>query len=178
MQQQHNSPPVRPASRNTYLTVPESEMIRRQLHKKQSMPAFRASSPQMFRRPATAAANYDDDEADRLPPLPRHGEVYRPNPKDPLDVEVAKVINASPISIKCQRGPGGGGKYLFGSELSPSPGGGKKMYTCKLMTYTDRRSSDKVPRNKVLVRVGGGWQDLEMFLLDHANLMTPNYYRS
>ncbi|KAI9490950.1 hypothetical protein BDB00DRAFT_835242 [Zychaea mexicana] len=105
---------------------------------------------------------------------------YRPDRKDPLDVEVANIVNASPIAIKCQKGPNGSGRYYFGSELSPSVGGGKKLYTCKLMSYTGGRrrhntsNTDRAaaaaPRNKVLVRVGGGWQDLELFLLHYGIL--------
>ncbi|KAI7865332.1 hypothetical protein BDF14DRAFT_1730472 [Spinellus fusiger] len=101
---------------------------------------------------------------------------YISNPKDPLDVEVATIVNGSPIAIKCQRGPHNGG-YYFGNELNPSLGGGKKLYTCKLMNYTNRdrrNTTGKVARNKVLVRVGGGWQDLEIFLLEHSNLMASD----
>ncbi|ORY95277.1 hypothetical protein BCR43DRAFT_492729 [Syncephalastrum racemosum] len=107
-------------------------------------------------------------------------QVYLPDPRDPLDVQVAKIINDSPIAIKCQRGPAGNGsannstgRYYFGNELHPSAGSGKKLYTCRLMTYAGERGTRKAgeKRNKVLVRVGGGWQDLEMFLLDHASLL-------
>ncbi|EPB92689.1 hypothetical protein HMPREF1544_00418 [Mucor circinelloides 1006PhL] len=51
--------------------------------------------------------------------------------------------------------------------------GGKKMYTCKLMTYADRRGG-QFKNNKVLIRVGGGWQDLEFFLLEHSSLMASD----
>ncbi|KAI8876487.1 hypothetical protein K501DRAFT_338065 [Backusella circina FSU 941] len=95
---------------------------------------------------------------------------YVPDPKDPLDREIARIINASPITIKCQRAPQGQGRYYFGNELSPSLGGGKKVYTCKLMIYSGRRGNN-TPLNKVLIRVGGGWQDLEIFFLEHMNLM-------
>ena len=95
---------------------------------------------------------------------PKAGK-YRPNAKDPLDKEISLIINASPIPIQCTKA-GPDGRYYFGNELTPSLGGGKKIYTCKLMTYENR---DK--RNKVLIRVGGGWQDLEIFLLEHMNLM-------
>ncbi|KAG1206878.1 hypothetical protein G6F35_011117 [Rhizopus arrhizus] len=80
-------------------------------------------------------------------------------------------MNASPISIRCQRVEPG--KYYFGNELSLSSMGGKKLYTCKLMTYTDRKGG-KLKNNKVLIRVGGGWQDLEFFLLEHSSLMASD----
>ncbi|KAI9303825.1 hypothetical protein BJ944DRAFT_250372 [Cunninghamella echinulata] len=104
---------------------------------------------------------------------------YIPDPKDPLDIEVAKIINANPITITCQRGSQSG-RYFFGNDPSTAPGGGRKSYTCKLMTYTDRDrrspNSNRLgsigkSRNKVLVRVGGGWEDLEVFFLEHHNLM-------
>lgn len=91
---------------------------------------------------------------------------YKPDPRDPLDKEVANIVNRSPIPIQCsKKSDHGDGKYYFGNELTPSLGGGKKIYTCKLMTY------ENSGRNKVLIRVGGGWQDLEIFLLEHMNLI-------
>jgi hypothetical protein len=94
------------------------------------------------------------------------GKHYKPDPKDPLDKEVAAIVNRSPIPIQCSKKQGSGdGRYYFGNELTPSLGGGKKIYTCKLMTY------ENSGRNKVLIRVGGGWQDLEIFLLEHMNLI-------
>ncbi|ORZ17246.1 hypothetical protein BCR42DRAFT_414233 [Absidia repens] len=104
------------------------------------------------------------------------------DPKDALDVEVAKVINGNPIRIQCERGTQPG-RYYFGHELNPTPGGGRKVYTCKLMTYTNRErrtngfgvqtthGKSTTTRKKVLTRVGGGWIDLEIFLLEHHNLM-------
>lgn len=119
----------------------------------------------------------DDDEASSWNSATARAKVahqpYKPDPKDPLDVEVARIVNASPIAIKCQKGPPGTGRYYFGNELSPSVGGGKKLYTCKLMNYAARgesRRGDRAARNKVLVRVGGGWQDLELFLLHYGIL--------
>jgi hypothetical protein len=96
---------------------------------------------------------------------------YHADPKDPLDVEVAQIVNASPIAIQCQKAQQG--RYYFGNELSMSSMGGKKMYACKLMTYNDRRGG-QFKNNKVLIRVGGGWQDLEFFLLEHSSLMASD----
>ncbi|KAG1473001.1 hypothetical protein G6F56_001207 [Rhizopus delemar] len=96
--------------------------------------------------------------------LLNHRKYYKADAKDELDIEIAALINASPVTIHCQRAPQAQGKYYFGNELTPSLGGGKKIYTCKLMTYRNKK-------NKVLVRVGGGWQDLEIFLLEHMNLV-------
>jgi hypothetical protein len=107
-------------------------------------------------------------------PLPEDDHHYHADPKDSLDVEVAQIVNASPIAIQCQRAQPG--RYYFGSELSMSSMGGKKMYACKLMTYNDRRGG-QFKNNKVLIRVGGGWQDLEFFLLEHSSLMASDMVR-
>ncbi|RUS15376.1 hypothetical protein BC937DRAFT_92535 [Endogone sp. FLAS-F59071] len=100
-------------------------------------------------------------------------EPYEPDPRDPLDIALAKVINESPIRLKCVRAPQGGGKYYFGSDLS------RKLFMCKLMSYDStsrngRNGSGNTTNSKVLVRVGGGWQDLEMFIFDHMDLMMSN----
>ncbi|CAG8707252.1 26233_t:CDS:2 [Dentiscutata erythropus] len=79
---------------------------------------------------------------------------YIPLKNDPLDIEVAKIVNSLPLNIKVERAPGGGGKYYFGRE--------KKVFSCKLVNYAASN------RNKVIVRVGGGSQDLDMFLLEHS----------
>jgi hypothetical protein len=93
-------------------------------------------------------------------------QTYRPDPRDALDVEVAVIVNASPITIRCQKAQPG--RYYFGNQASVSSMGGKKLYACKLMTYGDRRGG-QYKSNKVLIRVGGGWQDLEFFLLEHSS---------
>lgn len=124
------------------------------LRKKQSMPALHHRSSN-----TTMEISFNEDS------------VYHAEPKDPLDVEVGQIVNASPISIKCQKAQPG--RYYFGNELSMSSMGGKKMYTCKLMTYGDRRGG-QFKNNKVLIRVGGGWQDLEFFLLEHSSLMASD----
>ncbi|CAG8633828.1 3893_t:CDS:2, partial [Cetraspora pellucida] len=79
---------------------------------------------------------------------------YIPLKNDKLDNEVAKIVNSLPLNVKVERAPGGGGKYYFGRE--------KKVFSCKLVNYASSN------RNKVIVRVGGGSQDLDMFLLEHS----------
>ncbi|KAG0171788.1 hypothetical protein DFQ28_006424 [Apophysomyces sp. BC1034] len=187
---------------NSFLSVPDSSnrpsqtvQGRRTLHKKYSTPALRQRSHSPFRlnqapmaqtpppllhhRRGGAYSSEEEDSAESLQIAFKDYPAYVADPRDPLDMEVANIVNGSPISINCQKGPHGPGRYYFGNELNPSLGGGKKLYTCKLMDYTDRDSrrgggGAKIARNKVLVRVGGGWQDLEIFLLEHANLMTSD----
>ncbi|ORX52233.1 hypothetical protein BCR36DRAFT_287149 [Piromyces finnis] len=76
---------------------------------------------------------------------------YIPDPKDKLDVEVAHIVNKCPRSIKVTKAEGEG-KYWFG-EIIP------KLCYCRYL-----RSGI------IMVRVGGGWQELSKFLLDHSNL--------
>jgi len=76
---------------------------------------------------------------------------YIPDPKDKLDVEVARIVNKCPRSIKVTKAEGEG-KYWFG-EVIP------KLCYCRYL-----RSG------VIMVRVGGGWQELSKFLLEHSNL--------
>ncbi|KAI8343443.1 hypothetical protein BC941DRAFT_411414 [Chlamydoabsidia padenii] len=137
---------------------------RRELLKKRSMPALAIqrsgspfqSSPKTPTIRTTTPGSFsrlDDLEEDGVStPHDATHPIYTGDPRDPLDMEIATILNSSPIS------PQGVGKYYFGNELNPTLGGGKKLYTCK------RQHGG----NKVLVRVGGGWTELSQFLLDHA----------
>lgn len=159
-------PPVPPipkyviSHQNDYAAYRDPLLVR----KKQSMTSLRHSN--------NINNNNTNSNTTTTMEISFHDEcIYHPDPKDPLDVEVGQIINASPISIKCSRAQPG--RYYFGNELSMSSMGGKKMYTCKLMTYGDRRGG-QFKNNKVLIRVGGGWQDLEFFLLEHSSLMASD----
>ncbi|KAJ3080354.1 hypothetical protein HK102_003115, partial [Quaeritorhiza haematococci] len=77
-------------------------------------------------------------------PSPNH---YVPNPRDPLDVEVARIVNECPMSIKVSCA--GAGKYWFG-ELLP------KLCYCRI-----------IRDQHVMVRVGGGWQVRHPFSYHH-----------
>ncbi|CAG8574432.1 112_t:CDS:2, partial [Racocetra fulgida] len=81
----------------------------------------------------------------RRPPirlLPHSVNNYIPDPKDQLDVEVARIVNACPVKIKVSMVEGEPGKYMFG-EVEP------KLCYCRIL-----RS------RMVMVRVGGGWAEL------------------
>ncbi|CAG8534567.1 11296_t:CDS:2 [Funneliformis caledonium] len=91
----------------------------------------------------------------RRPPIrliPHNVNNYVPDPKDQLDVEVARIVNACPVKIKVSMVEGEPGKYMFG-EVEP------KLCYCRIL-----RS------RMVMVRVGGGWAELSKFLVEHANL--------
>ncbi|KAF8323541.1 uncharacterized protein EI90DRAFT_3076975 [Cantharellus anzutake] len=97
------------------------------------------------------------------------------NPRDPLDVEVARVVNSFPHDFFVERvdphnrtvpSPGEEIKaqYAFSNSL------GRKVLACRLLIIN--RSNPKsivshVETRKVMCRVGGGWQDLDVYLRTH-----------
>ncbi|TIB69147.1 hypothetical protein E3P77_00664 [Wallemia ichthyophaga] len=95
-------------------------------------------------------------------PRPSFKVAYRANPKSKLDLAVGKVVNSLPLSVNIERAVMAAtdvkksyetGKYWIGA---PDP----KLCFCRIL-----RS------NTVMVRVGGGWEELSKYLLTHyANL--------
>lgn len=87
------------------------------------------------------------------------------NPKDPLDAEVAAVANSMNHSLLIERldpplrsAPKDGeevrAQYAFSNHLA------RKVVNCKLTTLARRENVTK----KVMCRVGGGWQDLSVYI--------------
>ena len=96
--------------------------------------------------------------------------------KDPLDLEVARIVNSVPHALLIERvdpplrtAPKEGdevrAQYALSSPLS------RKVITCKLTTLTrpGARGSGQEPTTtkKVMCRVGGGWQDLQVYIQSH-----------
>ncbi|TFY52001.1 hypothetical protein EVJ58_g10257, partial [Rhodofomes roseus] len=88
--------------------------------------------------------------------------------RDPLDMEIANVVNslAHGLIIKRNDPPLRGtpkendeirAQYSFAGPLTT------KIVTCKLTTLSRPGASGKSKR--VMCRVGGGWQDLRMYVL-------------
>ncbi|GAC94938.1 hypothetical protein PHSY_002511 [Pseudozyma hubeiensis SY62] len=99
-------------------------------------------------------------------------EQYRANPNDALDVEVAAICNGLGVALERIDPP-----LARGVRLEEGPGkdnrtqyeiGGRKTM-CRLLELhrpagsAGARAGTKA--KKILVRVGGGWQDLEQWLL-------------
>lgn len=106
------------------------------------------------------------------------------NPKDPLDVEVARIANGIPHGLVIMRvdpplkkvpkeGEEVKGQYSFTNALS------SKVVACRLTTMTratkvkageeEGLTKDTVrmlTTKKVMCRVGGGWQDLNLYILN------------
>ncbi|KAG1881106.1 hypothetical protein F4604DRAFT_1746485 [Suillus subluteus] len=91
--------------------------------------------------------------------------------KDPLDVEVAAIVNAIPHGLLIERvdpplkAPPKEGEeirasYAISNSLS------RKVVTCKLTTLTRSGARGGGMSKKVMCRVGGGWQDLQLYMLN------------
>jgi hypothetical protein len=133
-------------------------------------------SPSRLRtpRPPSAAGSYGLDRS--MTPLPGHPapQEYRPNPHDPLDCAVADIANSMPVLLDVVRVEPPlsraqaaqlelfQARYSFGHpsrHLSDS----RKAVMCKLVDRVGARA--KKGEKKVLARIGGGWQELEVYML-------------
>ncbi|KAI6041302.1 hypothetical protein EDC04DRAFT_2985860 [Pisolithus marmoratus] len=100
--------------------------------------------------------------------------IYVPSsPKDPLDAEVAAIVNSIPHGLLIERvdpplksipkeGAEIRASYAFSNSLA------RKVVTCRLTTLTrsGSRTSGETTTKKVMCRVGGGWQDLQLYMLN------------
>ncbi|EJD07527.1 uncharacterized protein FOMMEDRAFT_73499 [Fomitiporia mediterranea MF3/22] len=88
------------------------------------------------------------------------------NPKDPLDAEVAAIGNSIPHGLLIERidpplrvipkdNEEIKAQYAFSNHLA------RKIVACRLLTM----SRSGVKSKKVMCRVGGGWQELSLYLL-------------
>ncbi|GAA5952394.1 hypothetical protein JCM21900_003802 [Sporobolomyces salmonicolor] len=120
-----------------------------------------ASSISSRRSSYESSSRYDVTSPHRSPRLsssrstpPRPKQLYRPNMDNKLDREVGNIINALdnihvPIEIAEGRWTDESGMYLIGA----------KLYFCRIL-----RSK------QVMVRVGGGWQNLLKFVISRFGL--------
>ncbi|KAK9727683.1 hypothetical protein K7432_001617 [Basidiobolus ranarum] len=82
--------------------------------------------------------------------VPTSPNNYIPDPKDPLDVEVARIVNCCPLRITITKA-NESGRYWIG-EVDP------KLCYCRILNS-----------KMVMVRVGGGWAELSRYLSDHSS---------
>jgi hypothetical protein len=85
-----------------------------------------------------------------------------------LDVAIAQVVNESPLVIHVHKGCKSDG---FDTSMKPSALPGR--YWFGEMDPSRKAALCRLRGSQVVVRVGGGWQDLSTFLLDHSNLESP-----
>lgn len=114
-------------------------------------------------RPPSRAGAATPNEGGK--PLHEYGP---PNSRDPLDVEIARIANSLPHCLLIERidpplrgAPKEGeeirAQYAFAGPLA------RKVVACKLTTLA--RPAAKGVTKKVMCRVGGGWQDLHLYVM-------------
>ncbi|KAI0040744.1 hypothetical protein FA95DRAFT_825446 [Auriscalpium vulgare] len=133
--------------------------------------SFREGSvPRTPSRPASRSGAYTPG----LEASPSY--IYTPgNPRDPLDAEVAAIVNSiahgllieridPPLRAIPREGEEIRAQYAFSNALA------RKIVTCRLTTQSraGAKGEASTASKKVMVRVGGGWQDLHLYMLNRA----------
>ncbi|OBZ91436.1 hypothetical protein A0J61_00500 [Choanephora cucurbitarum] len=67
---------------------------------------------------------------------------YVADPKNELDMQLGMIVNESPYRMRVKKVPGEAGKYWFGED-------NPRLVYCRIL-----------PSKMVMVRVGGGWEEL------------------
>ena len=100
---------------------------------------------------------------------------YRPAANDPLDIALSRVVNSLPVLLRVERldaplerraevqGVGQTAKYAISLSERPRRTG-EGAVLCKLVERLGR--GVQRGETKVVVQVGGGWMELEMWALD------------
>lgn len=124
-------------------------------------PSAEGSSARMFRQGGVPNLMRSASAASGRPGKPN---AYRANPKSKLDVEVGKIVNQLPVRVEithaAEADVGNGralrqewhdisGKYWVGY---PNP----RLCFCRIL-----------PSETVMVRIGGGWEELSRFVMKH-----------
>ena len=136
-----------------------------------------ASAGRLSRPASSLSARRTDRSTSPLPPSGEPG-AYSPNPLDPLDTSIASLVNSLPLLLHVERvdpplSPYAtvelySARYVFALPDAPTTSTARddkqgKAVMCKLVDRVGPRA--RKGEKKVLVRVGGGWQDLEGFAL-------------
>lgn len=136
--------------------------------------AGKSLPPSSFRESASRTPSRSGSRTGSYTPtgdnLPLH-EYVPGNPRDPLDAEVAYVVNSiahgllvervdPPLKKLPKEGEEQKAQYAFSNALS------RKVITCRLTTLTRPGKADIMVTKKVMCRVGGGWQDLSHYILN------------
>ncbi|KAK7061049.1 hypothetical protein VNI00_000784 [Paramarasmius palmivorus] len=172
----------------TRAQTPESALKARA----QQVPVYNGTIGRSAGRPPTTRlppSSYRDNSSSRAPSRPgsRNGaftpsmdnlpmhEYVPGNMNDPLDVEVASVVNSIAHGLLIERvdpplkkvpkdNEEIKAQYAFSNALS------RKVVTCKLTTLTragkGASAGGTITTKKVMCRVGGGWQDLSHYILN------------
>lgn len=120
----------------------------------------------------TGAATPSQDGSHTMGGAVKPLHIYTPtNPRDPLDAEVAKIVNGISHALLVERvdpplrsipkeGEEIRAQYAFSNSLA------RKVVTCKLTTLTRSGKGKEGTTKKVMCRVGGGWQDLHLYVIN------------
>lgn len=145
-------------------------------YRRESLATPRASSVATARRPSTALSSRTEGVTSPTPTgydtSPPFGS-YHPNPIDPLDVAVSQIVNSLPLHLDVERvDPPFNriqvaqaeilqAKYYFAMGGRRSVEQQIKPLMCKLVDKVGPRAIKG--EKKVLVRVGTGWQGLDVY---------------
>lgn len=101
---------------------------------------------------------------------------YHPNSKDPLDIQVAKIYNENGLGIGIERidpplakKPAPDASSNIQAQYAFETTHNRKVVVCKLLELKATRKAQlngEPNRQKVMVRVGGGWKDLKSYLIE------------
>ncbi|KAG8848058.1 putative zinc transporter msc2, partial [Serendipita sp. 405] len=103
------------------------------------------------------------------PSLETPNHVYVPAKTDELDVEVAKIVNGMAHGFLFERvdpprkAPARAGEEIK-AQYAISNALNRKVITCRLVIISRGGTENK----KVMCRVGGGWLELPMYILNHT----------
>ncbi|KAF9048301.1 hypothetical protein BDZ89DRAFT_1057875 [Hymenopellis radicata] len=135
-------------------------------------PSLNKLPPSSFRDGSSRAPSRSGSRAGAYTPSEYPLYEYTPsNAKDPLDVEVGVVVNSlahgllvervdPPLKKLPKEGEEIKAQYAFSNQIS------KKVVTCRLTTMTRLGKGTTDTTKKVMCRVGGGWQDLSLYILN------------
>ena len=133
-----------------------------------------ARPPPVPSLPFSHRARRPPSRATLSPPPTIEPGSYHPNPLDPLDVALALVISSLPLLLRVERldaplaldaavvGSGMSAKYAITAADQPRRSGSGGV-VCKLVDRVGPRAEKG--QTKVLVRVGTGWMELELWAL-------------
>ncbi|RCI05860.1 hypothetical protein CU098_003910 [Rhizopus stolonifer] len=80
------------------------------------------------------------------------------DPKSELDTQLGMIVNQSPYRMKVKKVPGEAGKYWFGDDHP-------RLVYCRIL-----------PSKLVMVRVGGGWEELSKFMKGTTQYLTVDTF--
>ncbi|RUS20638.1 hypothetical protein BC937DRAFT_94730 [Endogone sp. FLAS-F59071] len=135
------------ASRGGIKTAASASASRRRVSSKPALPASTSDGSNPDSSKPRTRASHTPRRPSRTPAAPNH---YVADPKNDLDILLGRIVNEMPHKVTVKMVPGEVGKYWFG-DVDP------KLAYCRILRG-----------GMVMVRVGGGWEELSKFLMEHG----------